>query len=135
MLPLRALAIGLLPLLLAACGGAQDIYGEKGSGRLTGRPLLSKEELHGNCAGLTVTIKVHIDQLKDLQKKVRQEEAGPPPNLMAMWDQRPAVGDFTMERERVREINAALDTKGCKTLDVDEELRTGSAPAAPYKGK
>jgi hypothetical protein len=39
--------------------------------------LLFSEELRGNCAGLTITIKTRIDRLRELQKEAKKEAEGP----------------------------------------------------------
>jgi hypothetical protein len=134
MLRLQAVAASLLCLALTACTAAPNTYTNDETRRLTASKR-SNEELPDNCSGLTVAIKARIDRLKDLQKKVTQEQQGPPPTLMAMWEGRPAALDLAKERERAAQLNAALLARGCKTLDVDEELRTAPAPATATKGK
>ena len=137
MLQPNTLASGLLCLLLTACAGGQGGYSDEEMGRLTARPkrLLTNEELRGNCPGLTVALRVHIDRLRELQRKLHKDQDWPPPTLMAMWEERPVATDIVKERERIAELNAALDGKGCKTLDVDEELRKSPPVEATKKTK
>ena len=117
----RALAAGLLSLPLAVGATAQDANSENEMKRLMVRPgrLLLEEELRGNCAGLTVTIKVRIDRLRELQNKAKSEEAGPPPTLF----DRPAAADAAEERDRVEALNVALGAKGCNLINIEEQLQ------------
>jgi len=85
------------------------------------------DELHGNCAGLTVMTRTRIEWLKTSEEKAAQQR-WPPPSPMAQWASRPAGGDIARQREHIAQLNAALAAKGCPTLDVDAELR--SAPAS-----
>jgi len=95
-------------------------------------PGLANDELKGNCAGLTVTIKTRIERLKALQ-----DQAGgaqwPPPSLTERWARRPLDGDIARQREHVARLNRALGAKGCETVDVSAELKR--APAAKAKTK
>src|SRR5262249_17314004 len=77
--------------------------------------------------GLTVTIKTHIDRLRAMQKLAKQEQEGPAPTL---FGDRPAARDFAAEQERVQALNIVLDAKGCKPVNVDEELQK-PAPTPP----
>ena len=88
--------------------------------------LLFSEELHGNCAGLTITIKTHIDRLRGLQKEAKKEADGPPSTL---FGGRPAVDAFVHERDRVEALNVLLDTKGCNLVNIAEELQKAPPPA------
>jgi hypothetical protein len=92
------------------------------------RPVLPADELAGNCAGITVTIKTRIERLKALQEKATQEQ-WPPPSITALWAQRPVGGDIARQRQQIAQLNAALGAKGCQIVDVDAELRR--APARP----
>jgi hypothetical protein len=125
MLRTYTFATSLLGLLLCACAGGPESYSHDDMDRLTARPkrLLSKEEMRGNCPGLTVALRVHVGRLKTLQSKANKEQEWPPPTLMAMWEERPVAADVAKERERIQELNAVLDAKGCKMLDIEEELR------------
>jgi hypothetical protein len=80
------------------------------------------DELHGNCAGLTVMTKTRIEWLKALEEKAGQQR-WPPPTPMAQWGARPADGDIARQREHIARLNAALGAKGCQTVDIDAELR------------
>jgi hypothetical protein len=124
----RVFAIGLLWLPLTICVAAEEAVSDKEMMRLLARPgrLLLPEEMRGNCAGLTVTAKTHIDRLRELQKQVKKEQDGPPPSL---FEDRPAVAGAAKERDRVEALNVVLDAKGCKPVDIDEELQ--KAPPAP----
>jgi hypothetical protein len=128
MLRSRVLAAGLLSLPLAVCAAAQDTNDDREMRRLMARPgrLLFSEELRGNCAGLTVTIKTRIDRLRELQKKAKTEQEGPSPTL---FGDRPASMDWAQERNRVEALNVVLDAKGCNLVNIDEELQ--KAPASP----
>lgn len=90
------------------------------------------DELRGNCAGLTVTIKTRIERLKALEEKALRQQ-WPPPSLAALWANRPPGGDIARQRAQIAQLNAALGAKGCPTVDVDAELRR--APAARAKAK
>jgi len=96
--------------------------------RLLARPgrQLFDEELRGNCAGLTVTIKTRIDRLRELLKEAKKEQEGPPPTL---FGDRPAATNAARERTRVEALNVALDAKACSLVNIEEELK--KAPASP----
>jgi hypothetical protein len=70
--------------------------------------------------------------LRELQKKAKKEEEGPPPTL---FGDRPAATDAAGERERVEALNVALDAKGCNLVNIDEQLQKPpfSPPAAKVK--
>jgi hypothetical protein len=131
MLLSRTLAAGLLSLPLAVCAEAQDANGDREMRRLMARPgrLLFDDELRGNCAGLTVTIKTRIDRLRELHKQAKKEQEGPPPTLFAWFERPPAATDLAKERDRVEALNVALDAKGCSLVNIEEELQ--KAPASP----
>ena len=133
-MPSRVLAAILLSLTPAVCASAQEA--DRDMMRLLARPgrLLMPEEMRGNCAGLTVTAKTHIDRLRDLQKQAKKEQEGPPPSL---FGDRPAATGVAKERERVEAFNVVLDAKGCKPVDIGEELRKvpSTPPAAAAKAK
>ena len=136
MVATRALTAAALLVLLGFAAAAQSADADREMARLLARPrqLLLPEELRGNCAGLTVTIKTHIDRLRVLQKAAKQEQEGPAPTL---FGDRPAAHDFAAEHERVQALNIVLDAKGCKLVNVDEELQkpapTPTPPAAPQR--
>jgi hypothetical protein len=121
--------------LSAVCAFAQDrtANSEHGSERerqqmrRLSRPerVLLPEEMRGNCAGLTVTTKAHIDRLREFESKARKEAAGPTSSLFGGSS---AARDVARERERVAALNVVLDAKGCKLVNVEEELR--KAPEA-----
>ena len=127
---LGALFAGLLCLALAACAGE---YGAGEVGHLTARPkkLVNKDELRNTCAGLAVFIRSRIARLKELEGKANQEQRRPPPSLWAIWEGGPAAAEFAREREHVNQLNAALESKNCQTVDIDAELRRPSP--APSK--
>jgi len=126
---LRSRVVALLSLPLCACGAVPQPYQNAPVGRLTPRPerLLSNEDLRNNCAGLTIALRSRIETLSKLQK-TEQERAWPPPSLMSWWE-RPPPPDIAKERRRLGQLNAALEDKGCQTLNVEEELR--KEPASP----
>lgn len=136
MVATRALIAAALSALLASAAAAQGTDADREMARLLARPrqLLLPEELRGNCAGLTVTIKTHIDRLRALQKQAKQEQEGPAPTL---FGDRPAAHDFAVEHERVLALNIVLDAKGCKPVNVDDELQkpapSPTPPAAPQR--
>jgi hypothetical protein len=123
-------------VLLTFAAAARSADPEREMARLLARPrqLLLPEELSGNCAGLTVTIKTHIDRLRALQKLAKQEQEGPAPTL---FGDRPAARDFATEQERVQALNIVLDAKGCRPVNIDEELQnpapTPTPPAAQQR--
>jgi hypothetical protein len=102
--------------------------------RLTPRPQLPTfaDELRGNCAGLTVTVRTRIEWLKALEGKDSQQQ-WPPPAPWVAWSRRPLGGGIARQRERIARLNAALGAKGCQTVDVNAELRR--APAVRTKRK
>jgi hypothetical protein len=130
MLRWRVVAAGLLSLGLPIGAAAQQAGSDREMMRLLARRGLElfPEEVRGNCAGLTVTLKTHIDRLRELQKQAKKEQDGLPPTL---FGDRPAAAGVAKERNRVEALNVVLDAKGCKPVDVDEELK--KAPPAPVK--
>jgi hypothetical protein len=134
MLRWRSLAACLLSLTPAFGAAAQDVDVERERMRLLARPaqLLPSDELRGNCAGLTITIKTYIDRLRELRKQAKKEQEGPPPTLFGEW---PAAGTYARERNRVEALNVVLDSKGCKLMNIDEELQKPPAfPPPPAAG-
>ena len=132
MLRWRLLAVCLLSLPHTVGAAAEESDSERKRMRLLARPgqLLSSEELRGNCAGLTITMKTHIDRLRELQKAAKKEQEGPPPTL---FGGRPAVEAFVHERNRVEALNVVLDTKGCELLNIGEELQKAPPPTPTAK--
>jgi len=133
MVATRAFTTAALLVSLAFAAAAQNADGDREMARLLARPrqLLLPEELRGNCAGLTITIRTHIDRLRTLQKQAKQEQEGPASTL---FGDRPAAADFAREQERVQALNIVLDAKGCKPVNVDEELQKPSATPPATKG-
>jgi hypothetical protein len=127
MLRAPVLLAALLPLALAAGAAGQDRNGDPETRRLLARPsrLLFQEEMRGNCAGLTVTTKVHIDRLRELEKAAKKEREGP---AATMFGERPSVENAVKERERVEALNVVLDAKGCTPVNIEDELN--KAPPA-----
>jgi hypothetical protein len=98
------------------------------------KPPTISDELHGNCAGLTVMIKTRIEWLKALEAKAAGQQ-WPPPSAVAQWARRPMGGDVARQRERIARLNAALGAKGCQTVDVEAELQRAPAPGGWTRGK
>jgi hypothetical protein len=119
----RTLAAGYLLLLLALSAAAEDHASDRQRMQLLARPaqVLLPEELHGNCAGLTVTIKTHIERLRDLQKKAQKEDTGPSPTLFGSLADKKA---YLNERQRVEALNVVLEAHGCNLVDIEGELKT-----------
>jgi hypothetical protein len=123
----------IVPLAIApAAAVGQDATGDSNLQRALARSsrLLLREELRGNCAGLTVTTKTHIDRLRELQKSANKENDGPP---VSLFGERPAAADFARERDRVEALNVVLDAKGCMPVNIEEELK--KTPPSPPAGK
>jgi hypothetical protein len=137
MLRSRVLTAGLLSLSLTVCATAQEGNSDREMRRLMARPqrLLFSEELRGNCAGLTVTIKTRIDRLRELQKQAKKEQEGPPTTLFGWLEQGPATTDMAKERARVEALNVVLDAKGCNLVNIDEELQKAPPSPPATKGK
>jgi hypothetical protein len=137
MLRSRVLTAGLLSLSLTVCATAQEGNSDREMRRLMARPqrLLFSEELRGNCAGLTVTIKTRIDRLRELQKQAKKEQEGPPTTLFGWLERGPATTDMAKERERVEALNVVLDAKGCNLVNIDEELQKAPPSPPATKGK
>lgn len=122
----RTLAAGCLLLLLPALSAeAEDHASDRHKMQLLARPaqVLLPEELRGNCAGLTVTIKTHIERLRDLQKKAQQEETGPSPTMFGSLSDKKA---YLNERKRVEALNVVLEAHGCNLVDIEGDLKTPS---------
>jgi len=130
----RPLAAAIYLLMLPFAAMAQSTDPGREMMRLLARPrqLLFPEELRGNCAGLTISIKTRIDRLRELQKQAKQEWDGPAPTL---FGDRPAAAALAREQERVEALNIVLDAKGCKPINIEEELQKPSAaPPATKDG-
>jgi hypothetical protein len=104
-----------------------------------GKPLpQSRVRLPTNCGILTAMLKAQIDQMKELQKKVKREQAAPPPDLLSAWQRAfgkkdagvAASKELKKHREHGDELNAALRSNGCPTIDINQELNItpGSGP-------
>jgi hypothetical protein len=133
-MPVRLVSAALLILALTACSAAPERRQRQELTRLTPPPrrLLFHDELRGNCAGLTVTLRTHIDRMRELQKKAKQRQDAPPATLLELWQPAP-VSPLEDERRRLDELNEALEAKGCKTVDIDQATRT--APDPPLAGR
>jgi hypothetical protein len=120
---IRTLAAGCLLLLPALSAAAEDHVSDRQRAQLLARPaqVLLPEELHGNCGGLTITIKTHIDRLRDLQNKALNEEKGPAPTLFGNLTDKKA---YLNERQRVEALNVVLEAHGCNLVDIEGELKT-----------
>ena len=120
---IRTLAAGCLLLLPALSAAAEDHVSDRQRAQLLARPaqVLLPEELHGNCGGLTITIKTHIDRLRDLQNKALKEEKGPAPILLGNLTDKKA---YLNERQRVEALNVVLEAHGCNLVDIEGELKT-----------
>jgi DNA-directed RNA polymerase specialized sigma24 family protein len=131
----RSLAI-LIFVPVAACAAAQDVYSTT-TGRLMPRRdrLDPDQELQGNCAGLTITTRTHIDHLRQLETKAKEEQNAPPPTLQGWFEQRPSALEASKERKRLAQLNAALDAHGCKTMDVGAELKNPTPLPMPKSQK
>jgi hypothetical protein len=95
-------------------------------------PGVSSDELRGNCAGLTVTIRTRIERLKALQDQAAGMQ-WPPPSAMERWTRRPLDGDIARQRALVSRLNRALGAKGCETVDIAAELQR--APSAKARAR
>jgi hypothetical protein len=126
------LAAGLFSLPLAVSAEAQNGDPDREKMRLLAAParVLLPEELRGNCAGLTVTIKTRIDRLRELQKKAKKEEEGPP---LTFFGERPGVTEAAEERTRVEALNVVLEAKGCNLVNIEEELQKVPPPPPATK--
>jgi hypothetical protein len=133
---LRACVLAAALLLLMVPAGAEGRTSSWTSERmrLTARPKVAPfhDELGGNCAGLTVMTKTRIEWLKALEEKAGQQR-WPPPSPAAQWAQRPVDGDIARQRARIAQLNAALGSKRCQTIDIDAELRRAPAAGAGPK--
>jgi hypothetical protein len=120
---IRTLAAGCLLLLPALSAAAEDHVSDRQRTQLLARPaqVLLPQELHGHCGGLTVTIKTHIERLRDLQKKAQKEETGPSPTLFGNLIDKKA---YLNERRRVEALNVVLEAHGCNLVNIEEELKT-----------
>jgi hypothetical protein len=134
------LRCGLLALTLLLVFGPlfdllflqQTVAAEAQEARPLARParVLPGEERAGNCAGLTVALKARIERLRTLQTQAKKEHAGPPPSLLAIFSGSPAASTLAKERGHLEAMNVALRDKGCPTVNIDNEMRRSSAPAA-----
>ena len=94
-----------------------------------------------NCATLTAMLKAQIDQMKELQKKAKKEQAAPPPDLLSAWQRAfgkkdagvAAFKDLKRHREHGDELNAALRSNGCPTIDIDRQLNVMAHPGPGTK--
>jgi hypothetical protein len=121
-------------LPLACCAAPQEAHSP---GRLMPRldRLDPDQELRGNCAGLAITTRGHIDRLRQLETKAKQEQNTPPGTLLGWFEERPAVSEAGKERKRLAQLNAALDAQGCKTVDIDAELKNPTPLPMPKAQK
>jgi hypothetical protein len=79
--------------------------------------------------GIHSKLKAQIDQMKELQKKAKREQAAPPPDLLSAWQRAFGKKDAGVA-EHGDELNAALRSNGCPTIDINQELNItpGSGP-------
>jgi hypothetical protein len=132
----------MLLVITFGCTMTPDYASHDELARLSARRehAVSQDELRATCTGLTEKINSEIAQMKELQNKAKSEQDNPPPNLLRAWQRAfdekgagiAALEEFEKKRRRVEEMNATLDARGCKTVDVEEKLK---APAQTIETK
>ena len=89
------------------------------------------DPLPTNCAGLRVILNAEIDRMRRLRERATKEEKAPPADLVSAWqrtfgkkgDGVPALRELKKVRERADTLNAALQARGCTTIDIDQALQ------------
>jgi len=134
----RALIIASICLPLAPRATAQERPAVTEQAKPLPQP---RARLPTNCATLTAMLKAQIDQMKELQKKAKKEQAAPPPDLLSAWQRAfgkkdagvAAFKDLKRHREHGDELNAALRSNGCPTIDIDQQLNVMAHPGPGTK--
>lgn len=131
------LALGIFSMAVRALPcAAQEPTGSPELGRMhlsaRVKNLLSPEELKGTCAGLTMTLQFHIERMKRFKTPAEKElkEASP-----SLFGGRPSVVQFILERDRAHALNAILDSRGCKTVAIEDALRDAQSDKEPSPQK
>lgn len=142
----RILCLLLLHAGLPACAPAGEAVGFNAeTSRLSAhrRPVVSKDELRSTCTGLAQTIHAEIAQMRELERTTKIEKDAPPSTVLNAWQRAfggegngiPALQAYAKRRERIEAMNAELDGRGCKTVDIESELRVPTGPASGPKSK
>ena len=134
----RALIIASICLPLAPRATAQERPAVTEQAKPLPQP---RARLPTNCATLTAMLKAQIDQMKELQTKAKKEQAAPPPDLLSAWQRAfgkkdagvAAFKDLKRHREHGDELNAALRSNGCPTIDIDRQLNVMAHPGPGTK--
>ena len=105
--------------------------------------MVSKDELRATCTGLAQTIHAEIAQMKELERTAEIEKEASPSTIQNTWQRAfggegngiPALQAHAKKRERIEAMNAELDARGCKTVDIESELNSPTGPASAPKSK
>lgn len=142
----RVIYLLLLHASLPACAPTGDAARPNAEpSRLSAhrRPVVSKDELRATCTGLAQTIYAEIAQMKGLERTAEIEKKAPPSTVLNAWQRAfggegngiPALQAYAKKREWIEAMNAELDTRGCKTVDIESELKIPTGPASVPKSK
>jgi hypothetical protein len=74
--------------------------------------------------------------MKELERMAEIEKNAPPPTVLSAWQRAfggegngiPALQAYAKKRERIEEMNAELTARGCKTVDLESELKFPIGP-------
>ena len=143
---LRAAPLAAMALLLAGCAAATPGYvpatpkrdkmlalAPRGGGLdETGTYQLSEQEKKLDCKQLTGSVTVKILQMRDAGSRKEASTAA----AVAQQVARPVMGgttygvstqsDLASDRARLAALNGQLAAKGCRTFDLEAELKPGN---------
>jgi aspartate aminotransferase-like enzyme len=114
--------------LLLGC--AASTYGDAVGVLAASDQQLDERRLRATCAGLSDSLASHLQQMKALQIRIKEESNSPPTSLLVALKRAAGHGansgsaahELGRQKEMAQAVNETLRAKGCQTVDIDAQL-------------